>query len=80
MAGMSFQEPDQDIFSVDVTLTSKPEKYSALLPPKAYDSPTSETNSWGLQKNFLQSICGYYDVMTHFFTILCGLNAYICLP
>jgi hypothetical protein len=55
--------------------------YSALLPPKAYDSPHLLNECMRVTKYFLQCIFTYYDLcMTHFFTILCGLFAYICLP
>ena len=44
MAGMSkqyeaLQDPDQDIFDWCHMNFIKPRTYSALLPPKAYDSP-----------------------------------------
>jgi hypothetical protein len=55
--------------------------YSALLPPKAYDSPRLWNEFMGVSKHFPQSIFRYYDAfMTHNFTTLCGLNPYIFLP
>ena len=59
----------------------KPKTYSALLPPKAYDSPHLWNKFTMVTKHFLQSIFRYCDVcMTHYFIIWCGLNAYIYLP
>ena len=45
----------------------KPKTYSALLPPKAYDSPRLWNEFMRVTKHFLQRIFRYYDVcMTHF--------------
>jgi len=51
----------------------KPKTYSEILLPKAYDS----LHLWELLK-VRKVFSDYYDArMTQFFTILCGLNAYL---
>jgi len=63
----ALQEPDQDILGWCHIDFITPKTYSALLPPKAHDSPNVWNEFVRVSKHSLRSIFRYYDVcMTHF--------------
>jgi hypothetical protein len=55
----------------------KPKTYSALLPPKAYDSPQLRNELMRFTKHFLQNFQILGRMYDTFLTIVCGLNAYL---